>query len=206
MLFNNRDKLIENGKNLNLKKTREDILKILSYSLDAINPYKIVKNIFYMKNIVINGKKFDISDFEKIYLIGFGKASIGMSQAVCDSINIEKGVVITTTSNYKVSNENISTFVGSHPLPNNNCIIATKKLMDLVKICNKNTNNIKGLCLHPIDIAVSKLIAGREKDLKYVNIMLKNNLIKKTKLENILDELSNENKKIVTLFINQNKK
>ena len=138
MLFNNWDKLIENGKNLNLKKTREDVLKILSYSLDAINPYKIVKKIFYKKNIVINGKKFYFSDFEKIYLIGFGKASIGMSQAVCDSINNEKGVVITTTSNDKVFNDNISTFVGSHPLPSNNCIIATNKLMDLVKLCNKN--------------------------------------------------------------------
>lgn len=74
----------------------------------------------------------------------------------------------------------------------------------VVTICNENTNNIKGICLHPIDIAVSKLIAGREKDIHFVKIMLTNKMIKKTDLEKVLNELSNRYKKIISGFIASN--
>ena len=70
-------------------------------------------------------------------------------------------------------------------------------------ICNKNTNNIKGICIHPIDIAVSKLLAGRKKDIAYVNILFKNKMIKKTDIESVLNELSPKNKKIIITSINQ---
>jgi hypothetical protein len=71
----------------------------------------------------------------------------------------------------------------------------------VVIICNKNTNSIKGICLHPIDIAVSKLIAARKKDINYVKVMLKNNMIKKKDLVNIKDELSDNYKSIISTFI-----
>jgi hypothetical protein len=70
-------------------------------------------------------------------------------------------------------------------------------------ICNKNTNNIKGICIHPIDIAVSKLLAGRKKDLNYVKIMLENMILKKVDITNILSELSIENKKMIITSLKQ---
>jgi len=47
----------------------------------------------------------------------------------------------------------------------------------LVEVCNANTQNVKGLCLEPHDLAVSKLTAGREKDLSFVHVMLDHELI-----------------------------
>ena len=37
----------------------------------------------------------------------------------------------------------------------------------LVPICNPNTNNVVGLCLEVSDLAISKYVAGRPKDLEF---------------------------------------
>jgi hypothetical protein len=47
----------------------------------------------------------------------------------------------------------------------------------LIKIENRNTDNVCGLCLEPHDLMVSKLLAGREKDLEFVSIALDARLV-----------------------------
>lgn len=39
----------------------------------------------------------------------------------------------------------------------------------VVRLVNDNTNGVTGLRLHPTDIAISKLVAGRQKDLYFVS-------------------------------------
>lgn len=46
-----------------------------------------------------------------------------------------------------------------------------------VSIKNENTNNIEGICPAPEDLAVSKLLAGREKDVAFVKGMMRYNII-----------------------------
>lgn len=43
-------------------------------------------------------------------------------------------------------------------------------------ICNENTGTGRGLCLEVHDLAVSKLVAGREKDLSYVRSLIRHRL------------------------------
>jgi hypothetical protein len=47
----------------------------------------------------------------------------------------------------------------------------------LVIVDNPNTNGYRGLCLAPADLAVSKLVARREKDLEFVRVMLRETLV-----------------------------
>jgi hypothetical protein len=47
----------------------------------------------------------------------------------------------------------------------------------LVPIHNENTRGATGWCLEPHDLAVSKLVAGREKDLEFINAMLRHDLV-----------------------------
>ena len=42
---------------------------------------------------------------------------------------------------------------------------------------NANTNGFRGLCLDPADLAVSKLAAGRPKDIDFVRVMLRERLV-----------------------------
>lgn len=43
----------------------------------------------------------------------------------------------------------------------------------LVPVSTPATNGVTGLCAEPHDLAVAKLLAGRDKDLKYVRALLK---------------------------------
>jgi len=64
----------------------------------------------------------------------------------------------------------------------------------LIKIENRNTDNVRGLCLEPHDLMVSKLMAGREKDLEFVSIALDarlvslDTIIERVRLLSISDE------------------
>ena len=138
MSFKNREKIIENGQTPKLKRIREDVLDILTSALDSVDPYKAVKSRFYEKKIIVGGKTVDPSNFENIYVVGFGKASVGMTQAVCNSIDVKKGAIITNDSNNKVESGCINTFVGSHPIPNQDSIDSTDRIIDIIKMCGND--------------------------------------------------------------------
>ena len=57
----------------------------------------------------------------------------------------------------------------------------------LVAVCNENTRGATGWCLEVHDLAVSKLVAGREKDIDYVSAMLRHQLVK---LETVRERLA----------------
>lgn len=52
----------------------------------------------------------------------------------------------------------------------------------VVKVCNEKTHSITGLCLEIHDLMISKLYAGREKDLKFFNAAVSLNVISKETL------------------------
>jgi hypothetical protein len=53
----------------------------------------------------------------------------------------------------------------------------------LVKVCNENTGGAIGWCLDPHDIAYSKLVARREKDIAFVAALIRHKLVKPSKVE-----------------------
>jgi len=55
-----------------------------------------------------------------------------------------------------------------------------------VVISNANTRGVKGYCLHPVDVAASKLAAGRERDIEYVRVLKKKKLIQDEKTRSIV--------------------
>ena len=58
----------------------------------------------------------------------------------------------------------------------------------LVPIRNDNTRGVTGWCLDPHDLAISKLAAGRQKDVEYVACLLRHRLVSPALLENRLGE------------------
>jgi len=52
----------------------------------------------------------------------------------------------------------------------------------LVRVNNENTGGITGLCLDVHDLAISKYVAGREKDLVFTRVLVREQLIDKKKL------------------------
>ena len=62
----------------------------------------------------------------------------------------------------------------------------------LISIRNQNTKNFEGLCLSPMDLAVSKLLAGREKDCTFVKNMIRLKMVTLESLEAVSGELDGD--------------
>jgi len=138
MLFKNHEKIIQNGETPVLKDIRKDILDILESAISSVNPYNSVKSKIYGNKIIFDKKNIDISKYNNVYLVAFGKASVGMAQAVCDSVRIKEGIVLTNESERKVEYENVYTFVGGHPIPNQNSVIGAEKIIEMVEKCGEH--------------------------------------------------------------------
>jgi hypothetical protein len=66
----------------------------------------------------------------------------------------------------------------------------------VVIVRTPNTHGFTGHCLHPADLAVSKLLAGREKDIRFVSALLRHGLVSESEIIEILPELSEKDKNI----------
>jgi hypothetical protein len=64
----------------------------------------------------------------------------------------------------------------------------------LISIKNQNTNNIEGLCISPVDLAISKLIAGREKDKSFVQSLIEKGMVSVKEIDAVSNELEEEYK------------
>jgi len=136
MVFINQEQLIENGKNELFRQRRKDILKILDHVIQSINPYHLVSSRFQHDRIILSTTSFHRDEFQSLYLIGIGKASVGMAQAVCDAVDVTAGCVITHDPLVKVEASSVNTYYGGHPLPNKGSIEGTKQVMDCTRKCS----------------------------------------------------------------------
>ncbi|MFN8612470.1 MAG: DUF6036 family nucleotidyltransferase [Vulcanimicrobiota bacterium] len=78
----------------------------------------------------------------------------------------------------------------AHGIGPETAVLPYRWLSRVVQINNANTGGVTGLCLHPADLAVSKLLAGRTKDLEFVKTMLSAGLVQKAQIESIQTELT----------------
>lgn len=47
----------------------------------------------------------------------------------------------------------------------------------LIEIANSNTGGVRGLCLEPHDLVISKLVAGRRKGTEFCDAVLRSRLV-----------------------------
>lgn len=138
MLFKNHQQLIQNGQTDEQKKKRADVLDILTAAARSVDPYHVVHSLFDNNKLFIQNNQMSLSEFTHIYAIGFGKASVGMMQAVCDSIDVSKGIVVTNDFNRTIDTPIITTIVGGHPLPTNGSIEGATAALDLAQKATEN--------------------------------------------------------------------
>jgi len=119
-----------------LKQARQHALEIIEGVLAHMDPYTLVSSCLKREknHLVVLDKKYDLSHFADIYLVGFGKASYGMARAVHTILDITHGAIITTE---KKTLPGIDTYQGTHPLPSQKNIQATQHLLDIVQTTRK---------------------------------------------------------------------
>jgi len=137
--------IIKNYPELAITPLRMDALKILSKGVEAVLPPNILKNkISFREGILrIDNKFWKVKG--DLYIIGFGKASGFMAEQIEKVIgisNIKEGIVIDKTSFFNTTK--IKVLKGSHPIPNDDTLEASKKIISLLK---KSSNKDTILCL-----------------------------------------------------------
>ena len=63
-------------------------------------------------------------------------------------------------------------------------------------IQNEYTRGVAAWCLHPTDIALSKLVAGREKDIEYVAGLLRYGRVTRDQISNLIPTLPEPQQKL----------
>jgi hypothetical protein len=67
----------------------------------------------------------------------------------------------------------------------------------LIPVVNANTQGRTGFCLAPVDIAASKLAAGRDKDLRFVSTLFKHRIIAVEDVLRVIAEMPIETRAII---------
>lgn len=111
------------------------IEQVIQHAILSVDPYQsIQKNFRLIGNVLeVDNQMIDLRNVGDIYVIGFGKASIPMAEAVESVLGdrITKGAII---SKQMIDNNlrKITCMKGDHPVPSKNSIASTKKIIDLV--------------------------------------------------------------------------
>jgi len=118
-----------------LKKLRKDAMDIFLESLKAVDPIAAVKRYLRVENstLVAGDYFFDLKNFDKIYLIGFGKAASSMARGVEETLGarLEKGIVNVKYGGLDQLSPKIEIQQAAHPVPDENGVRGAEKITKL---------------------------------------------------------------------------
>jgi len=125
---------IKNFDQLATTENRTLALCIAEAGLDAINTEKVMLHSLTLEHDTLNilGESFDLSQFKRIQVIGFGKASCNAALTLEKILGdkIKGGAVIGL---HTVACDYIQTFAGTHPRPSEINKEAGKKIFEIVE-------------------------------------------------------------------------
>ncbi|MDZ4228489.1 MAG: DUF4147 domain-containing protein [Candidatus Levybacteria bacterium] len=123
--------LIKNYNALNKTPERKICLDLIEAALSSIQPQNIIEKNFSLNNniLTIRDKIIDLTRFERIFLLGFGKGSAGLSKHIENMLGnllIEGYVIDLGQEQFS----KIELTVGTHPLPSDVNLSFTKKVLE----------------------------------------------------------------------------
>ncbi len=131
--------IIKNKKDLGTDGFREDALEILEAGYQAVVTEKILtEKIFLQKDILkIDNKKYNLKDYKKIFVIAVGKSANTSAKILEDILGdrITEGIVLDVE---KSKFKGLISKVGTHPLPSDQNIEATKSIIEVLKKARKD--------------------------------------------------------------------
>jgi glycerate-2-kinase len=126
--------IISNFESLAINQSRTDALSIMEEGYKAIDTTLVVKNKVSLIDgvLTVAEHKYTLKDYERIFIVGFGKASCKAVQALEEVLGneLDGGIVIDKHASVcKV----VNVYQGSHPLPSSHNVEVSQKIADLAE-------------------------------------------------------------------------
>ena len=139
----NYDEIIKVSRNEQDKKAREIALNCIEAALSAVDPRNAVYRTVKVegKTLIIKNLKFDLDSIGNIYVIGGGKASGAMAEAIENILGdlIKEGVVNVlkgTEKRFRV--KRIKLVGASHPIPSEIGVSGVKEMLKIAEKAGEN--------------------------------------------------------------------
>jgi hydroxypyruvate reductase len=138
------DPLLKEGRR---RERRERALAILNAALASVDPVVAVRRHLSLEGdiLYVRGRAYDLSRFRHIYVVGAGKASGAMAQAIEEILGerITSGLV-NVKYGYLAPTQRIRLQEAGHPLPDEEALSATGRIVDL--LCETDEDDLV-ICL-----------------------------------------------------------
>jgi len=121
--------------------------EIIESALRAADPYLRVRELISLNgdNFCVGDWIFDLSDYENIYLIGAGKATGRIAEALEDTLGDRiSGGVIVLKDGADANLKRAQVYYGSHPIPDENGFRGAQAIMDLANSVSERDLVIAG--------------------------------------------------------------
>ncbi len=137
----NREELVRNGETQLDRKARDLALKSLEAALKAVDPKQIMKSKLSLKDstLSIEDYVFDLNKFNNVYVVGGGKASGSMAEALeqilgkritCGLVNVPHGAESKTSI--------IELHGASHPVPDEAGVTGARRMLEIADLADKD--------------------------------------------------------------------
>ena len=134
----NRKQLLDNVSSPSTRRARKIALDAVEKALNAVNPKNLIRSRIVLGGDVlkIDKRELDLSDFGSIFIVGGGKASGSMGEALEEILGdrIETGVIVVprgTSGKYETSR--IEIHEASHPIPGVDSVEGAGKIMKIAE-------------------------------------------------------------------------
>ncbi len=129
----NKDILLSHG----CTSSREIVLKVTERVLGRLDSYHRIKSItsYDGRFLRIGTRCWDLSQKDKVYLIGAGKACNAMAMAIDEILGdrLTRGIAIVKISEPSDVFHRTEVYIGGHPLPNEKGLKACHKILELLE-------------------------------------------------------------------------
>jgi glycerate-2-kinase len=136
VVIKNREELINNGETQRDKMARELAIKSLESALKAADPRQIIKSRLLLRDSVlrVDEYSFDLGKFKSVYVVGGGKASGSMAEALEKVLGRQITAGFVNVLHGETNKTSIIKLHGAnHPVPDEAGVEGTRKMLDLVE-------------------------------------------------------------------------
>ncbi len=124
--------IIKNYDSLNTNDNRKVALELIETAFASITPQEVFKTNFSFENNILRltDQTFNLNDYERVHVIGFGKGSSEMCKIIEDAIGdkLTQGFDIDVVEAREF--KKIKYTKGTHPLPSQTNVDYTKQVLD----------------------------------------------------------------------------